>query len=196
VILPLLNIAKSQGDDFSSPQSTIEEERDDRVRRACAEVFQQWFPRGAVRPLRAEPVVIAPAELWYSFHSPDAVNQFWAQQAGTGRLVCQAAPCRLAGSLIVEARASWFPTGADIGATTVRFNARRGSEQYQSIEFNFIDSMPIRSAGLQRCETIEDGPVGWSRPDKVGRSVREFLRFVHLMRGGLRAAASLLYAAQ
>lgn len=34
----------------------------------------------------------APAELRYSFHSPDAGNQFWAQQAGIGRLVCQA-PC-------------------------------------------------------------------------------------------------------
>jgi hypothetical protein len=91
--LMLLKIAKSQGDDLRSPQSTIKEKRDDGGRRASAAVFQQWFPRGAVRPPWAEPVAIAPAVLRYSFHSPDAGNQFWAQQAGIGRLVCQAAPC-------------------------------------------------------------------------------------------------------
>jgi hypothetical protein len=60
VIPPLLNIAKGQGDDFRSPQSIVREKRDDRGRRA--EVFQQGFPGGAVRPLRAEPVANAPAE--------------------------------------------------------------------------------------------------------------------------------------
>jgi hypothetical protein len=64
------------------------------ARRASAEVLHEWFPSGIVRPLRAEPVANAPAELRYSFHSPDAGNQFWAQQAGIGLLVCQAAPCR------------------------------------------------------------------------------------------------------
>ena len=52
--------------------------------------FSSGSQGGAVRPLRA--IANAPAELRYSFHSPDAGNQFWAQQAGIGRLVCQA-PC-------------------------------------------------------------------------------------------------------
>ena len=92
---PLLNIAESQGDEFRSQQSTIKEKRDGRGCRASAEVFQQRFPREAVRPLLAEPVANAPAELGYSFHSPDASNHFLAEQAGIGRFVCQAGALQL-----------------------------------------------------------------------------------------------------
>lgn len=60
----------------------------------------------------------------------------------------------------------------------------------------FIDSMLIPSAGLERCEALRTDLLVRSSSGKVGRAVRDFLRFVRFMRGGLGAAASLLYAAE
>jgi hypothetical protein len=42
--------------------------------------------------------------------------------------------------------------------TTPRFEANRDSEQYNE----FIHSLLIRSAGLQRCQAVKDEPLVWS----------------------------------
>jgi hypothetical protein len=91
VILTLLNIAKRQGEDFRSPQSTSRR----RETIAAVALLPKCFSgssQGAARTPRAEPVANAPAEFAVLLHSPDTRNQFWAQQAGIGRLVCQTAP--------------------------------------------------------------------------------------------------------
>jgi hypothetical protein len=93
VILTLLNIAKTQGNDFRSPQSTAEEKRDYRGVTLLPKCLSTRPGKELFGLCGAEPIADAAPELRYSFHSPDTGHQFWAQQPGIGRFVSQAAHC-------------------------------------------------------------------------------------------------------
>ncbi len=56
-------------------------------------MFPRWFPtrEGRFVLCGAQPVANAPTELRHSLDTPDARDQFWAQQTGIGRLVGRSA---------------------------------------------------------------------------------------------------------
>jgi len=89
VIFPSLNIAKIQGNDVGSTQATAEEKRIVAASRFSRIVFCSDSREGCFTLWDAEPVANAPAILRHALHTPDARDQFWAQQPGIGCLIRQ-----------------------------------------------------------------------------------------------------------
>ena len=93
VVLPFLNIAEGQGDDFRPSQSTANEERDDYGVALLAKCFGGGSGEELFALCGAQPIANATSELRYALHSPDASDQFGAKQPGISRFVSQAAHC-------------------------------------------------------------------------------------------------------
>jgi hypothetical protein len=89
VILPSLNIADLQGYDLRSTQATAEEERDDRCIALLTNGLRSGSREECFTFCDSEPVSNAPAKLRQALDTPDARDQFWAQQPGIGCLIRQ-----------------------------------------------------------------------------------------------------------
>ena len=84
-------IANIQRNDLRSTQSTAKEKRDDGAITFLPRRFDGGSRKERFAFSGAQPVANAPTELRHSLDTPDARDQFWAQQPTIGRLVGQSA---------------------------------------------------------------------------------------------------------
>src|SRR3982751_5624311 len=93
---------------------------------------------------------------------------------------------------IVEA-ASFFASSCSLyRSTTARFKAKRGSEQYHSMNSSIACWYDLRDCGDVRLFRTDF--FVWSSSGRVGRSVWAFLRFFVFIGGGLRSRRLIFYA--
>src|SRR5262249_50329292 len=93
---------------------------------------------------------------------------------------------------MVEA-ASFFASNCSLyRRTTARFNAKRGSEQYHSMNSSIACWYDLRDCS--EVKLFRTDFFVWSSSGKVGRSVRALLRFVVFMAGSLHGCLLMFYS--
>jgi hypothetical protein len=168
VILPLLNIAKRQGDDLRPSQSKAEEERDD----CGVALLAKCLGSGSREELSAPP---SAALSQLPTRRPSCGTPFTRRMPATSSgLSNPVSPPRRPGASLPRAeRQSWMRRASGLQMQPIskddgRFNAKRGSEQYHSMNSSmacWYDRRDCRDVRLLSTDLLV-----WSSSGRVGRS--------------------------
>ncbi|HEV3061848.1 MAG TPA: hypothetical protein VGY48_26585 [Vicinamibacterales bacterium] len=129
VLLALLNPPELQGQQLPPPKATPEEHREHRVIAELARYGRCPLRQQSPSLIRGEPVPQPDPEPAHALHAPNTGRELRTEQPGIGRFIGH--PAHRGESEVNRGRGIVVLFEVDpIASTTVRLNARRGSEQY------------------------------------------------------------------
>jgi hypothetical protein len=89
MLLALLQMPEVEIGQFAAPQSTPEQNREDRPNPFTLERVQVWRLQQSTRLVHREPVPKPYAQLLHAFDASNACGELRAEQPGIGGLVCK-----------------------------------------------------------------------------------------------------------